>query len=448
MILRWRLGDYTATSGTAIFAPGVTTQSIQVSLIADTNVEPDERFTVNLTNPANATVENAQGIGVIFNDDPAGLETALFSAFLTEPNPSMAGEPITYHFGFYPFSIYAFSGTMLIMDGKTVIGSGTCVCHGGDTGEVTLTGLSAGTHYITAYYQGDPNHTSAITSITQLVTASGEAQPPNVVPADLTAQLRVSPDREFGLNTPGDNTLTYNLTVQNVGPGKAHNVSVHFPINPALTVGYVSSDDAGVWVQQIVTDTATPYIQIAVPDMDNGASHSVKVVMRAGANATAGSTLSTTYAVWWDDASADHRDQYSNGVSLKLTGGSSDRDDTDGAVQLYNLTANTGSTITISGDFYAPSEGVDLWYTDASNHSTGLGRYKADANGNLTVTIDASSWPAGSYVIAGRGIRSDITGAIALNISASTSTSHAKTISVNSLSSTILHSLTDWHSSK
>ena len=271
---------------------------------------------------------------------------------------------------------------------------------------------------------------------------------PNVIAADLIAQLRVSPDREFGLNTPGDNILTYNLTVQNVGPGQAHNVSVHFPINPALTIGYVTSDDAGVWVQQIVTDTATPYIQIAVPDMDNGASHSVKVVMRAGANATAGSTLSTTYAVWWDDASANHRDQYSNGVSLKLTDGSSDRDDTDGAVQLYDLTANTGSTITISGDFYAPGEGVDLWYTDASNHSTGLGRYKADANGNLTVTIDASSWPTGSYVIAGRGIRSDVTGAIALNISASTSTSHAKTITVNSLSSTTLHSLTQWTSSK
>jgi len=46
--------DYTATSGTLTFAPGVTTQTIQVPILNDTTQEPDETFSVTLTSPANA----------------------------------------------------------------------------------------------------------------------------------------------------------------------------------------------------------------------------------------------------------------------------------------------------------------------------------------------------------------------------------------------------------
>ena len=183
--------------------------------------------------------------------------------------------------------------------------------------------------------------------------------------------------------------------------------------------------------------------------MENGASHSLKVAMRAGTSATAGSSLFTTYNVLWDDGSANHRSQRSNGVRVALTDGTSDRNDTDGAVQLYSVsTDSTKDAVTLSGDFYAPGEWIDLWYTDAANKSSGIGRYQADPAGKLSVTVDVSELSAGSYVIAGRGIRTDITGAAAITISESNSASHAKTISVNSLSSPALHSLTEWASSK
>jgi hypothetical protein len=63
--------DYTATSGTLTFAPGVTTQTITVSVIGDTNPEPNETFLVNLSGATNATIAVAQGIGTIVNDDAA-----------------------------------------------------------------------------------------------------------------------------------------------------------------------------------------------------------------------------------------------------------------------------------------------------------------------------------------------------------------------------------------
>ncbi|HEX6178015.1 MAG TPA: Calx-beta domain-containing protein, partial [Thermoanaerobaculia bacterium] len=61
--------DYTATSGTLTFAPGVTTQTITVNVTGDVTFEPDETFFLNLSNPTNATISDAQGLGTITTDD-------------------------------------------------------------------------------------------------------------------------------------------------------------------------------------------------------------------------------------------------------------------------------------------------------------------------------------------------------------------------------------------
>ena|GEM_PF-1075492 len=61
--------DYTAASGTLTFNPGETGKQISVSVNGDTTVEPNETFTVTLSNPANATIARPQGTGTINNDD-------------------------------------------------------------------------------------------------------------------------------------------------------------------------------------------------------------------------------------------------------------------------------------------------------------------------------------------------------------------------------------------
>jgi len=62
--------DYTAGNGTVGFAPGETAKTVTVQVNGDTTVEPDETFTVNLTNAAgNATIADAQATGTILNDD-------------------------------------------------------------------------------------------------------------------------------------------------------------------------------------------------------------------------------------------------------------------------------------------------------------------------------------------------------------------------------------------
>src|SRR5207247_7499850 len=58
-------GDYTAASGTLTFAPGTVAQTVTVPIVVDTLFEPNETFVVNLTNPTNAFLARAQGVGTI-----------------------------------------------------------------------------------------------------------------------------------------------------------------------------------------------------------------------------------------------------------------------------------------------------------------------------------------------------------------------------------------------
>src|SRR2546422_8536419 len=61
--------DYQSTSGTLTFNPCATSTTVTVLVNADTKFETDETFTVNLSNPTNATIADNQGLGTIVNDD-------------------------------------------------------------------------------------------------------------------------------------------------------------------------------------------------------------------------------------------------------------------------------------------------------------------------------------------------------------------------------------------
>jgi hypothetical protein len=61
--------DYQSTSNTLTFNPGDTQKTITVLVNGDTLVEPDETFSVNLTNASGATISDSLGLGTITNDD-------------------------------------------------------------------------------------------------------------------------------------------------------------------------------------------------------------------------------------------------------------------------------------------------------------------------------------------------------------------------------------------
>ena len=99
--------DYTAMSGTLIFAPGETTKTIAVPILEDKLDEPNETFTVNLANPVNATIADAQGVGTIVdNDAPPAVRPLPPPPAPNEPPNEPAPAPFVFAFdSFHNFSI-------------------------------------------------------------------------------------------------------------------------------------------------------------------------------------------------------------------------------------------------------------------------------------------------------------------------------------------------------
>ncbi len=63
------LSDYVSAAGPVTFSPGDVSENVSITLNGDTVEEFNETFFVNLTNPTNATISDAQGLGTINNDD-------------------------------------------------------------------------------------------------------------------------------------------------------------------------------------------------------------------------------------------------------------------------------------------------------------------------------------------------------------------------------------------
>jgi len=80
--------DYVAIAPTIVnFADGDTTETVSVTINGDTTVEPDETFTMTLSNPVGATIADDTGIATIQNDDVGGGSTLVVGdATLIEGN--------------------------------------------------------------------------------------------------------------------------------------------------------------------------------------------------------------------------------------------------------------------------------------------------------------------------------------------------------------------------
>jgi Calx-beta domain len=87
--------DYAATSGTLQIAAGASSANITVTVNGDTDIEPDETFTLNLTNPTGATLAVSSVTGTITSDDHAN-PSAYYTGSADVINPNdLTGNTIT-----------------------------------------------------------------------------------------------------------------------------------------------------------------------------------------------------------------------------------------------------------------------------------------------------------------------------------------------------------------
>ena len=72
--------DYLAASGVVVFAPGITSAPIHVSVLGDRVFEAAETFAVQLSGPAGATLARASATGTILNDEAVPNAAPLVNA--------------------------------------------------------------------------------------------------------------------------------------------------------------------------------------------------------------------------------------------------------------------------------------------------------------------------------------------------------------------------------
>lgn len=132
--------DYSSTSGTLTFAPGQTSQTVNVNVTPDLVNEVTESFTLNLSSPSSATIADGSGTGTILDDDEPTLSvdnvsvvegdsgTTAVSFSVTLSNPFTQTVTVNYDtsdWGTAPYSATAgldynpVSGTLTFAPGET-----------------------------------------------------------------------------------------------------------------------------------------------------------------------------------------------------------------------------------------------------------------------------------------------------------------------------------------
>jgi urease beta subunit len=85
-------GDYAARSGRLRFAGNRRTHTVSIAVQGDTSFEGDETFSLELTNPVDATIADGEGVGTITNDDPP--PTVSVAASLSVPEGDAGDQPV------------------------------------------------------------------------------------------------------------------------------------------------------------------------------------------------------------------------------------------------------------------------------------------------------------------------------------------------------------------
>jgi hypothetical protein len=81
--------DYQSANRPVAFNPGTTTASFTVIVNGDLVIEPDETFFVNLSQPIDCTIADAQGVGTITNDDVTSVQFSTSDMSVNETDGSI-----------------------------------------------------------------------------------------------------------------------------------------------------------------------------------------------------------------------------------------------------------------------------------------------------------------------------------------------------------------------
>jgi len=284
--------DYTAVATTTLtFDPGETSQQFTVDVTGDAVTEGDETFFVNLTNPQNAAIGNAQGTGTIVDGDGA---PSIIISDVTE----VEGDAGTTAFVF-TVTLSNESASEVLVDYATA--DMTAAAGADYIAEATATlPFAPGTTVQTIQVDvlGDTDIEGDEVFLVRLSNAqnatiaddegSGTIDDDDVLGS---ANLVLSKTAPSGTFVPGQQ-LTFTLSVRNDGPDAATNATVTDTL-PANTT-YVSATSA------TASCSGTAVVVCTIATLANGATATISLVVNT--SGTDDITNTATVAAAEDDA--------------------------------------------------------------------------------------------------------------------------------------------------
>jgi LPXTG-site transpeptidase (sortase) family protein len=261
--------DYVSTSNVLTFTPGETSKTVDVTILSDVIFELSETFFVNLSNPTNSTIADAQGVGTIldnavapgisksFSPDSITLgSTSTLTINLSNSNPVAATLtspfvdtlPANVVVAATPNIGGTCAGTVGASAGGSTItyASGSTIPPGGCTIEVDVSSTAVGTHTNTidvGDLQTTLGNNTSPTSDDLVVLAATITDPAITKTGDpATAQV-------------GD-TVIFTLEVTNNGPAAATDVVVEDVLPTFLTFSSITAP-GGAWTYDAPTNTVT-----------------------------------------------------------------------------------------------------------------------------------------------------------------------------------------------
>jgi hypothetical protein len=200
--------DYTSTSGTLTFPPGVTSRQITVSVAGDINQEPNETFFVDLTSPTNATIADGRGVGTIINDD--SITISINDVSVTEGNGGNTQAIFTVTLSASSTQTITVSwatadGTATIANSDYTAGSGSLTFAPGVLAQTITVNVRGDT-----VFEADETFFVNLTNPTNATIADGQGQ--GTIANDDTPPTLAINDVSITEGNTGTQTLTFTVT--------------------------------------------------------------------------------------------------------------------------------------------------------------------------------------------------------------------------------------------
>jgi len=238
--------DYLANSGTLTLATGQTTGTITVVVNGDTLNEADETFFVNLSNAANATISDAQGVVTIRNDDANVPPTVS----LTNPtNGAIFSATADILISAIAADRDGSVAKVEFLQGNTKLGESAASPY-----TITWTNVAAGTYTLTA--RATDNLGAITTSSPVTITVNQAVFPPRIIVQPQSQDVFVGAPVIFTVQATGSQPLLYQW--------RFNGVNITGATTDTLRISQAQLTDAGTYtvvVSNVIgSDTSLPAI--------------------------------------------------------------------------------------------------------------------------------------------------------------------------------------------